>query len=123
MLFAPRVFAIAAIYGILALLPLYFAEPLLNQLFPPAITHPEFYYAFLGVALAWQVAFVLIAREPARLRPIMLPAVLEKLGYGLALLTLFASGRLPAMAIGTAIGDLLFAVLFFIAWRKTPEPD
>jgi hypothetical protein len=103
------------------MLPLYFAESIINGLFPPAITHPEFYYAFIGVGIAWQVAFVLIAREPQRLRPIMLPAVLEKLGYGLALFALYFAGRLPAIGLPTALGDLIFAVLFLIAWRKTPE--
>ena len=29
--------------------------------YPPAITHPEYFYGFLGVAAAWQVAFLVIA--------------------------------------------------------------
>jgi hypothetical protein len=27
---------------------------------PPAITHPGFYYGFITVGLAWQVAFLVI---------------------------------------------------------------
>jgi hypothetical protein len=37
---------------------------------PPAITHPEFYYGFVGIATAWQVAFVIIGRDPERYRPL-----------------------------------------------------
>jgi hypothetical protein len=121
MLFARRVFMVAAIYGIVAMVPLYFAESLVGKLFPPAISHPEFFYAFLGVGLAWQIAFVLIARDPSRLRPIMLPAVLEKLGYACALIGVYLAGRMPAEGLVTAVGDLMFAVLFFMAWQRTPE--
>jgi hypothetical protein len=38
---------------------------------PPAITHPEFYYGFVGVATTWQVTFLIIRRDPKRYRPLM----------------------------------------------------
>jgi len=44
---------------------------------PPAITHPGFYYGFVSVGLAWQVAFLVIARDPVRFRLMMIPAALE----------------------------------------------
>jgi hypothetical protein len=40
---------------------------------PPAITHPGFYYGFVSVGLAWQVAFFVIARDPVRFRLMMIP--------------------------------------------------
>jgi len=52
-----RVLTLAGIYGLVVLLPLYFLEHRLGQDQPPAITHPEFYCGFVGVATAWQVAF------------------------------------------------------------------
>ena len=93
MIFARRVFNLAAIYGFVSLIPMFFLERRLMERMPPALTHPEFYYGFAGVALAWQVLFVFIAREPARLRPAMLPAVLEKLSWGVAVLALVAAGE------------------------------
>ena len=46
---------------------------------PPPITHPGFFYGFVGVALAWQFAFVFIATDTARFRPLMIPCVSKKL--------------------------------------------
>jgi hypothetical protein len=57
MTFAKRVFFLAGVYGILALTPMYFLEARLGRDFPPPITHPEHFYGFVGVALAWQVLF------------------------------------------------------------------
>jgi len=37
---------------------------------PPPITHPEFFYGFVGVAVAWQMLFLLMSRDSA-----CLPAV------------------------------------------------
>ena len=45
---------------------------------PPGMSHPLFYYGFVGVALAWQVAFWLIARDPVRYRWFIVPGVIEK---------------------------------------------
>ena len=83
MIFARRVFLIAGIYGLLVLLPLYFLEARIGRDQPPAITHPEYFYGFLGVAVSWQVAFLVISRDPVRFRPLMVPAVLEKATFGL----------------------------------------
>ena len=70
MIFARRVFLIAGIYGLLVLLPLYFMEARIGRDQPPAITHPEYFYGFLGVAVSWQVAFLVISRDPVRFRPL-----------------------------------------------------
>lgn len=61
--FAKRVFLVAAIYGIVAVFPQYFMEAKLGIDFPPPLNHPEHFYGFLGVALAWQFAFLLIAKK------------------------------------------------------------
>ena len=44
---ASRVFRFAGVYGLLVLAPQYFTEGELGADYPPAITHPEFYYGFL----------------------------------------------------------------------------
>ncbi len=79
--FSRRVFRFAGIYGIVVLAPGFFAEKMLAQKMPPAVTHPEFFYGFFGVALAWQVAFLIIAGDPVRFSPIIPAAILEKFIY------------------------------------------
>ena len=66
--FAKWVFLLAGIYGLLVVTPQFFLEQRVNRDYPPAITHPEYFYGFAGVALAWQVAFLIISRDPARYR-------------------------------------------------------
>lgn len=119
--FAARVFRIAAIYGILALAPQYFLEERVGRDFPPPITHPEHFYGFIGVALAWQLAFLLIAKDPVRYRLFMLPAIAEKLAFGIAAPVLFLLGRAPAPVAFFGGLDLLLATLFFVAFRATRD--
>jgi hypothetical protein len=115
--FASRVFLVAGIYGVVVLLPQYFLEQKLGRDFPPSITHPEQFYGFIGVALAWQFVFLMIARDIERYRLLMLPAILEKLSFGVAALVLFAQGRVAALVAGVGGIDLLWAVFFGLAFR------
>ncbi len=116
--FARRTFLAAGIYGLFALAPPYFLEPQVSAMFPPAPNHPEHYYGFLGVALAWQLAFLLIARDVVRYRLFMLPAVAEKLLFVLPVAMLWAQGRVAAPTLGFAAIDLLLAILFFVSFRR-----
>lgn len=54
MKFAKLVFLVAGIYGLIVVLPQYFLESKVGVDSPPPITHPEFYYGFIGVTAAWQ---------------------------------------------------------------------
>ena len=119
--FASRIFWIAALYGFVAIIPQFFLEDKTGRDFPPAITHPEFFYGFLGVAFAWQVAFVLIARDPIRYRPMMIPSAMEKIAFGIAGVMLYATGRAGWMPLAAGVVDLIFSSLFFIAYGKTPK--
>ena len=119
MKFTKVVFWIAAIWGVLILTPLYFIFNKIGQQDPPPITHPAFYYGFAGVALAWQFAFIVIARDPVRFRLTMIPAVLEKFAYGTSLLVLHAQHRLHGADVGLGGIDLLFGVLFLLAFFRT----
>lgn len=116
MKFAKIVFVVAGIWGVLLLAPLYFMFDMISQQDPPPITHPAFFYGFAGVALAWQVAFFIIARDPVRFRPIMIPSMLEKLGYGGAVVVLYAQGRMHPQDLAFGLADLVFVVLFAIAF-------
>ncbi len=119
MTFARWLFRIAGAYGFVVLLPQYFLEEQLGRDYPPAITHPEHFYGFVGVALAWQVAFLVIAQDPARFRPLMIPAVLEKLTFGVAVVVLFLRQRVAGPVLGFGIVDLVLGALFLVAWWQT----
>jgi hypothetical protein len=114
------VFRAAATYGIIVLVPQYFMEGRIGRDFPPPITHPEHFYGFIGVALAWQVLFLIITDDPVRYRPAMLAAVLEKLAFGLACALLYLQGRLATATLGAGMIDLILAVLFVACYRTTP---
>ncbi|HKQ53037.1 MAG TPA: hypothetical protein VJT74_11745 [Pyrinomonadaceae bacterium] len=121
MRFARRVFFIAGVYGLVVLAPQYFLEAKTGRDFPPAITHPEYYYGFIGVGLAFQVLFLIIARDPVRYRAAMIPAVLEKATFGVAAVLLYLQDRIPAVVLGFALVDILLGALFVIAYAKTAQ--
>ena len=120
MRFSKRVFGLAGWYGLLVLLPQYFLEARVGRDYPPPITHPEYYYGFIGVAVAWQVLFLIIAKDPVRYRLAMLPGALEKIAFGAAVVVLCAQGRTPRVTLAFAAIDLLLAALFLVAFQKTP---
>jgi hypothetical protein len=119
LIFAKRVFFWSGVYGIAVLLPMFFLEEKLGRDFPPPTNHPEQYYGFLGVALAWQLAFLVIARDPVRHRPIMLPAIAEKFLVGGAALWLVAAGRLAGITAAPLLVDLVLGCLFVVAYLRT----
>ena len=118
MRFARRLFLIAGIYGLLALLPQYFLEAKNGRDFPPAITHPEYYYGFIGVAVAWQVLFLVVARDPVRYRAMMIPSILEKASFGIAVVVLFLQHRASSFLLGFGIVDLIWGLLFAVAYAR-----
>jgi hypothetical protein len=121
MKFPKVVFWVAGIWGLLVITPLYFMFDLIGKNDPPAITHPGFYYGFVGGALAWQIAFLFIAREPVRLRPMMIPSVVEKFTFGVAVVTLVVNGRMHRTDLVFAATDVTLGVLFVAAYLRTKE--
>jgi len=102
MKFAKTVFWVAAIWGFLVLTPLYFMFDLIGAKDPPPI----------------QLAFLIIATNPARFRPIIPAVVIEKFSYGIALIVLYSQGRLHASDLTFAGTDLLLGILFVVAFVK-----
>jgi len=118
MKFARWVFLIAGVYGLIVVAPMYFSESQISRDFPPAITHPEYFYGFVGVTLAWQVLFLMLSRDPVKYRLLMLPAVLEKTTYGIAVIWLFMQQRVGIFILGGAVVDLAFGALFVVAFMR-----
>lgn len=121
MKFAKRVFLIAGIYGLIVVLPLYFLEEKTGRDYPPPITHPEYYYGFVGVTAVWQIMYLMISTDPIRFRPLMIPPMLAKSSFFVAVMILFIQGRVPGTIVGASMIDLLLVILFFISYLRTPK--
>jgi hypothetical protein len=120
MKFARVVFTLAGVWGFLVLTPLWFLFDVVGERYPPPITHADFYYGFVGVTLVWQLAFLIIATDPARYRPIMLAAILEKVVFVAAMAVLLGAGHIVIGQFAVAVPDLARGLLFVAAFLKTP---
>jgi hypothetical protein len=117
--FARRVFTIAWIWGLVSLPPMFFLESLVARETGAPVSPPEYYYGFLGTAAAFQVVFYLIARDPLRLRPVMIAGVAEKLAFVIVALVLVALGRTQAGILPFAAIDAVLGALFIAAFKRT----
>jgi hypothetical protein len=117
---ARSVFLIAGVWGIAVLAPFYLRFDVIGREAPPAITHPEFYYGFLSLAFAWQIAFLVIAADPIRFRVMMPVAILEKVGYVGSIAVLYTQRRVVwgDFTLG-AIADFVLGALFLVAFLST----
>ncbi len=118
MRFARWVFRGAGLYGIVVVAPMFFME---RQMAPGA-AHPVFFYAWVSVNLAWQVLFVVLSTDPVRYRPMMPVCILQKAAAVIAIPWLFLAGRVGGTWLGAAVVDLVFAILFCVAYRATGSP-
>jgi len=110
MKFAKIVFWFAGISGLVAAISLYFQPG------------PYLYYGLIAGVLAWQVVFFLIAWDPQRYRPMMIPAMLEKLIWVVTLGYLHLRGQVTASQLASGvIPHGLLGVLFVIAYLRTPK--
>ena len=119
MAFAKWTFTLAAIYGVLVLVPPLFREGYLARSIGP-LTYPEYYYGFVAAALVFQAMFFVIGRDPARFRPLMVVGVLEKLSFAVPVWILWSAHRLGnPQALPFATIDLALGVLFAISFVRT----
>jgi hypothetical protein len=119
MRFARVVFIAAGVWGIAVLAPFYWLHDLTGRQYPAPTDYPHFFYGFLWVALAWQIAFLAIGSNPARFRAFMIPAILEKFGYVATLAVLYGQARISEMEAMPAIPDLVLGVLFAASFAAT----
>lgn len=122
MKFARNVFIGAGIWGIVVLTPLFGLVDITGRRYPPPTDYPHFFYGFLSVTMAWQIAFLVIGSDPSRFRPLMIPSILEKLGYVSLLGILYGQGRILAVDAQAAIPDLVLGLLFVASFVLTRAP-
>lgn len=119
MLFSKWTFRLAGVYGLFVMIPQYFLEKKIGLDRPPAITHPEYFYGFVGLAVVWQVVFLVISTSPEKYRALMIPSILEKLSFGIPAMILYAQGRLSGAVLVFGFVDLTLGALFAVSWVKS----
>ncbi len=118
MQFAKWVFRIAGIYGVVLMAPMFFLEPAFNAQGQP-LTHPDHFYGFVGITLAFQFVFLTMSRDVARFRPLIPVCMFEKIVFPAAVWPLYLAGRTPGIVTVFATIDILWAVLFMLSWFRT----
>lgn len=118
MRFARYSFAAAGVVGILVLVPMYFLLERTGVDNPPPITHSEFYYGFIGVALAFQIVFLIIATDPVKYRPLMLAGIVEKFVFVIPTFCLYWQGKVAGSIVAGASLDLFWGILFVVSYWK-----
>lgn len=119
---ARLIFTIAGIYGLIVLTPFLFMENMIAERTPGGLTHPEYYYGFLGAGLVMQLVYLTIGRDPVRFRPLMPLGTLAKLAFFVPVLILYLQEKVPAITLEFASVDALLAFAFLQAWRSTGQP-
>jgi hypothetical protein len=123
MRFARIVFTLAGVWGLVVVTPLYFLVDVTGRQYAPPAVYPQFFYGFLSVTIAWQVAFLIIGLDPRRFRPLMIPAIVEKLGYVGTVAVLYGQAAISAVDVTAAVPDLLLGILFIAAFAMTRSPE
>lgn len=121
MKFAKYTYLLAGIYGIIALLPMYFMRDYVGKIAPPAITHSEFFYGFIGVALVWQLVFLIMSRDILKYRALIPVSILEKIAWGIPVVILYLQDQIPVSTLGAGLIDLFLGFLFAISYFKTAK--
>jgi hypothetical protein len=115
MIFARVIFWIAGALGLAAIVPLYRA--------PGNAT----YYGLLATLIAWQCAFFVVGYNPVRFRPLMIPAVLEKVLWMITLSVLYSKGQVTrqSLIVNAATHGLLglLFIVSFVVTAYSSRPD
>ena len=108
------IFGLAAVYGFVTLLPSYGG---LSEVAPDASADAVlFFHSFLSLAIAFQVLFAIIASDPRRHRLAMIPAMLDKIAFGIPVLLMRDISAAADFFVPFALIDLAFLPLFAIAF-------
>ena len=118
MKFARWTFLIASIFGLLPVIPFLRAALFDEPDFLPEIgSMGLFFYIFIVQFVCWQIFYILISRDPARYRPLMILAFFVELIGAINPIWLYFYGY--KLWILIAILNILFALLFLVAFYLT----
>lgn len=112
MRWARIVFGGSGIFGVAVLLPLFVSPHAWG-----GQTAAPYYFGFATLAMVWQIAFLVIAVDPRRFRPLMLVGVAEKWGFAIVAWVLHNQNRLvPQELAGGAVVDAILGACFISAF-------
>ena len=115
------VFAASAVYDLLLGAAFLFAAPALFDHFETTAPNHFGYVQFPAmVLLIFAVMFARVAMDPVRHRELMLYGAGLKAAYSGTVLFYHQASGVPGMWLPFAYADLVFLVLFLVAWFKTP---
>lgn len=115
MKFARWVFLIAGILGLLPVLLLAY-DTIANGevILPDFASMGLFFYVFVFQYVCWQILYIVLASDPVRYRPVMIPSFFAKVSAPFNPIWLFLFGFNYWIPI--AVVDVVFAILFLIAF-------
>jgi hypothetical protein len=119
MKFAKYTFLVSGIYGLIVLVPQLFLETKIGQDQPPAITHPEFFYGFICVGVAFQFVFLIIASDPVKYRQLMLVSLVEKFPFFITVIILYLQSRVHWQILAGGSIDGFWGTMYIISYIKT----
>jgi hypothetical protein len=98
---------------------MFFLADVIGRKYPPPLTHPQYYYGFAATAWAFQLVFFVIAGDPDRFRPLIIPSIVEKAGFVATCAALLLRGEITPGEASGAAADLILAILFICAFFTT----
>lgn len=114
--FARYVFLAACAWGAVTLLPLPFMRHAIENGVP--LTHLEYFYGFIGTAIAFQFVFWRVASAPREFLAMMPACILEKIAFGLPVVCLVIRGHADPSLLLFGGMDLVFSALFVVAYLR-----
>jgi hypothetical protein len=117
------VFLIAGILDLLPVVPLAYAAISNGEaILPDVASMGLFFYVSVFQYVCWQMLYIVLARDPVRYRPMMIPAFLVEVTAPFNPAWLFLYGF--RFWIPIAVVDLVLAILFVVAfWLTGRDPN
>jgi hypothetical protein len=116
--FSRMVFLVAGVFGLLLLVPLAYSAIVDSQTFLPALGGGGlFFLDFVLQYLFWQVLYLVLATDPVRYRPMMIPAFFSQVIGVLNPQWLYLYGF--RYWIPVAVVEAALAILFVVAYFTT----
>lgn len=116
-------FWVAAFYNWAVGVPLFIAPGALETITGP-LAQTDLALAKITGALivCFGIVYAIVARDPARFRPVVWAGLVGKVGIALVYLPDWLNGTVPSTTVAMVLGDLGFcAVFLFFLFRPVPK--
>jgi hypothetical protein len=119
--FARIVFVVAGVLGLLLLLPLAYSAVVDGQGILPGLGGAGmFFLGFVAQYMCWQILYLVLATNPVRYRPMMIPAFFAQAMGALYPQWLYLYGFEPWVPVAAV--EIALAILFLVAYWTTGQP-